>query len=140
MDECCPLPPANTDHEFDTSSKFSFRDQPLTDVKVERLALICKVWGLYKYRHPAVRSGQYDWNYQLFRMLPAALSARNDREFVKELMRWLPERGKEEHFIPMTDSIVAQVHFNWIKQYKKKKRLYRRLVDLQENGSGEETK
>ena len=38
--------------------------------------------------------------------------------FVKELMRWLPERGKEEHFIPMTDSIVAQVHFNWIKQYK----------------------
>ncbi len=137
MDECCPLPPANTDHEFDTSSKFSFRDQPLTDVKVERLALICKVWGLYKYRHPAVRSGQYDWNYQLFRMLPAALFARNDREFVKELMRWLPERGKEEHFIPMTDSIVAQVHFNWIKQYKKKKRLYRRLVDLQENGSGE---
>ena len=137
MDECCPLPPANTDHEFDTSSRFSFRDQPLTDVEVERLVLICKVWGLYKYRHPAVRSGQYDWNYQLFRMLPAALSTRNDREFVKELMQWLPERGKEERFTPMADSIVAQVHFNWIRPYKKERRLYRRLVDLQENSSGE---
>lgn len=135
IDECCPIPPANADHEFDTSSKFSFPDRPLTDVDIERLVMICKVWGLYKYRHPVVRAGEYDWNYQLFRMLPSALSAKSDKEFVKELMRWLPECGKGEHFTPMADSIVAQVHFNWIKSYKKKKRLYRCLVDLQKGGS-----
>lgn len=135
IDECCPIPPANADHEFDTSSKFSFHDQPLTDVEVERFAMICKVWGLYKYRHPKVRAGEYDWNYQLFRMLPSALSAKSDKEFVKELMRWLPERTKEKHFTPMADSIVAQVHFNWIKPCKKEKKLYRRLVDLQEGGT-----
>ena len=137
IDECYPIPPANADHEFDTTSKFSFPDRPLTDVEVGRLDMICKVWGLYKYRHPAVRAGEYDWNYQLFRMLPSALSAKSDKEFVKELMRWLPERGKEERFPPMADSIVAQVHFNWIRPYKKERRLYRRLVDLQENSSGE---
>ena len=136
IDECYPLPPANADHEFDTTSKFSFPDRPLTDVEVGRLDMICKVWGLYKYRHPAVRAGEYDWNYQLFRMLPSALSAKSDKEFVKELMRWLPERGKEERFPPMADSIVAQVHFNWIRPYKKERRLYRRLVDLQKNSSG----
>lgn len=135
IDECYPLPPANADHEFDTSSKFNFRDQPLTDVEVNRLSLICKVWGLYKYRHPIVRSGQYDWNYQLFRMLPSALSAKSDKEFVKELMRWLPECDKKEHFVPMKDSIVNQIHFNWIKPYKKEKKLYRCLMDLQKGGS-----
>ena len=136
IDECCPLPPANANHEFDASSKFSFPNRPLTDVEVGRLDMICKVWGLYKYRHPAVRAGEYDWNYQLFRMLPSALSAKSDKEFVKELMRWLPERGKKEHFTPMADSIVAQVHFNWIRPYKKERRLYQRLVDLQKNSSG----
>ncbi len=135
IDECCPIPLANADHEFDTSSKFTFPDRPLTDVEVGRLAMICKVWGLYKYRHPAARAGEYDWNYQLFRMLPSALSAKSDKEFVKELMRWLPECGKREHFTPMADSIVAQVHFNWIKSYKKEKRLYRCLVDLQKGVS-----
>ena len=135
IDECCPLPPANADHEFDTTSKFSFPDRPLTDVEVGRLDMICKVWGLYKYRHPAVRAGEYDWNYQLFRMLPSAFSVKSDKEFVKELMRWLPERGKEVRFTPMADSIVAQVHFNWIRPYKKERRLYRRLVDLQEGVS-----
>ena len=73
IDECYPIPPANADHEFDTTSKFSFPDRPLTDVEVGRLDMICKVWGLYKYRHPEVRAGEYDWNYQLFRMLPSEL-------------------------------------------------------------------
>lgn len=138
IDECNPLPSANADHEFDKSSAFNLPARPLTNEEVQRLELVCKVWGLYKYRHPDVRSGQYDWNYQLFRMLPTVFSAKDDKAFIKELIRHLPDnRTLKQKSLPSEDSIVAQVHLNWINRYKDKKKLYRRLADLEAfvNGS-----
>lgn len=65
-----PYPLANADHEFDTSSKFVFKNgKTLSDTEVERLTKLCLIWGFLKYYHPQVRSAHYDWNYQLFRML-----------------------------------------------------------------------
>lgn len=129
IDEVYPMLSANRDHEFDSSSFFHFHHESLTDEEVERLALLCKVWGLYKYRHPIVRSGQYDWNFQLFRMLSHALYAKDNKDFINGLMNLLPDNNTlDVDFSGCTeDSVLAHVHFNWINQYKDNKKFYCKL-------------
>ncbi len=51
----------------------------LTDLQVENLALLAKVWGFLKYHHPSVTGGEYHWDFELLGVLPAILAA-PDRE------------------------------------------------------------
>src|SRR5690554_6960929 len=37
---------------------------------VENLNILGKIWGYLKYRHPAITSGKYNWDYELFGFLP----------------------------------------------------------------------
>lgn len=132
IDECHPLPPANHNHEFDYSSGFHFPSRPLSNKEIERLVMICKVWGIYKYRHPSIRSGQYDWNFQLFRMLSSALYVKKNKDFLVELMKWLPDNNSliDDNFVKFTDPVVACVGLNWINQYEKTGELFRDLTFL----------
>jgi len=63
----------DTDHEFDNGSKIGFT--ALTDVQVQNLATLAKVWGFLKYHHPAVTGGNHHWDYDLFRVMPQVLAA-----------------------------------------------------------------
>jgi len=74
--EASPMPakpglPA--DHEFDSNSRVVLNS--LTPMQVSNLVTLARVWGLLKYHHPAVTSGQRHWDYDLLRILPAVLAA-----------------------------------------------------------------
>lgn len=45
--------------------------QEQMDLNVENLALLCKIWGFMKYYHPEVRAGKYDWDKELFSIIPS---------------------------------------------------------------------
>ncbi len=62
-----PVPPV--DREFDKSSGIEFPS--LTPQQIGGIELLGRVWGFLKYHHPAVASGEYDWDYELFRVLGA---------------------------------------------------------------------
>lgn len=49
--------------------------QPLAET--QKLASLAKVWGFLKYYHPAVATGQHDWDGQLIRLIPAVQQARD---------------------------------------------------------------
>ena len=38
--------------------------------ETEKLAATAKVWGFLKYYHPKVADGKYNWDEQLFNVLP----------------------------------------------------------------------
>ena len=86
IDLVCPLPKANQDTTFSESSQFCFKG-PVTDEQVKRLATICRVWGYLKYHHPCIMRGDYDWNYELFRMLPLIYDKGNYQHFCRELQK-----------------------------------------------------
>ena len=69
---------AGNDDEFDEGSQITFG--MLTPQMIENLALLAKVWGFLKYYHPTVASGEYNWDYVLFRAMGSMLSARNADE------------------------------------------------------------
>lgn len=58
---------AEGDKEFDNGSTLT-REQ-LQKIPGNELAEFGKIWGFLKYHHPAVGSGKYNWDYELFRIL-----------------------------------------------------------------------
>lgn len=64
--------------EFDTGSKI--KDVNLTVSKIEDLAMLGKVWGYLKYYHPTVGKGEYNWDYELFRIMPKIIECENKNE------------------------------------------------------------
>ncbi|VXA95612.1 S41 family peptidase [Massilia sp. 9I] len=76
---------------FDAGSHISL--QALSPIQVENLAIAAKVWGFLKYHHPAVRSGQHQWDFELFRVLPELLAAKDRGGADAVLQRWIARLG-----------------------------------------------
>lgn len=81
----------DSDHEFDGGSRITIDD--LKDVQIENLATLGKVWGFLKYHHPQVTAGQRHWDYDLFRILPATLAARDRAAANAAILRWIVTLG-----------------------------------------------
>ncbi len=78
--------------EFETSSNIVFTE--LNEQKINDLELMGKIWGFLKYHHPEVGKGNYNWDYELFRILPSYLKVNNNMERDKILLNWISKYGK----------------------------------------------
>lgn len=85
---------AEKDKEFDAGS--TVNSIRLTRTNTENLATLGKVWGFLKYHHPAVTRGDYNWDYELFRILPKILAAENRNLANSMLSAWIESFGKIE--------------------------------------------
>ena len=83
--------PAEKDHEFDKSSKIELSN--LNSFKVDDLKILGLVWGFLKYYHPNVAAGTYNWDYELFRILPQFNKASNSDERDVILSNWVNNLG-----------------------------------------------
>ena len=129
IDLVCPLPKANQDTAFSESSQFRFKE-PVTDEQVKRLETICRVWGYLKYHHPCIMRGDYDWNNELFRMLPLIYDKGNFQHFCKELQKRIPPQTIQEQLgVKSTDSIIGKVSKDWI--YDLPRSLRKNLIEIE---------
>lgn len=74
----------------------------LTAQQEENLYKLGKVWGYVKYHHPAVVSGEVDWDQALFDALPPVLEATSGEGANQALAQWL-----EEYPVPDTEGQEA---------------------------------
>lgn len=80
-----------SDNEFDSGSRITLH---YTDNQtLANLALLGKIWGFLKYHHPSIARGDYNWDYELFRILPEYLKIRNNEERDHLLLRWIKQYG-----------------------------------------------
>ncbi|HET7497559.1 MAG TPA: S41 family peptidase [Candidatus Eisenbacteria bacterium] len=108
-------PGAETDHEFDAGSRLTERE--LLDARVENLALLGKVWGFLKVHHPRVAAGALNWDYELFRILPAVAKARTRDAAARAMVRWIDRVGMPPPCRPcatLSDSAVIAPSIGWI--------------------------
>jgi C-terminal processing protease CtpA/Prc len=82
--------PAEKDSEFDAGSSIFF--PMLHKQRIEDLELLGKIWGFLKYHHPAIAKGNYNWDYELFRILPAFFNV-NITERDSILLDWINQYG-----------------------------------------------
>ncbi len=82
---------AFSDKEFDSGSKINF--PAIREKTIKDLELLGKIWGFLKYHHPVIAKGNYNWDYELFRILPTYLTNSCKAERDKILLKWIDKLG-----------------------------------------------
>ncbi|WP_436490397.1 S41 family peptidase [Chitinophaga sp. ARDCPP14] len=110
---------ADSDHAFDKGSGISISS--LTPLQATHLEVLGKVWGFLKYYHPAIMAGEYNWDYELFRILPAVLSSTSETARNEVLLRWTNQLTAPQEFRRMhTGKMVIKFtpDLDWISDEK----------------------
>lgn len=81
------LTKADTDTAFNKTS--GINDLKLTPRLIKNLEVTGQFWGFLKYHHPAIAKGEYNWDAELFRILPGSIQATSDQELSKTLETYL---------------------------------------------------
>jgi len=106
----------DVDHEFDAGSRIAV-DQ-LTPIQAANLATLGRVWGFLKYHHPAITSGKRQWDYELFRIVPAILAAESRADAENALLRWIDSLGMVEDCASCThlnaSTVEVKPDLGWI--------------------------
>lgn len=84
--------PAKNDRAFDKGSNIIFPE--LDEQKIHDLELLGRIWGFLKYHHLAIAKGKYNWDNELFRMLPDYLKVNNNKQRDKFLVKWINKYGR----------------------------------------------
>jgi len=87
-----PVFKASLDTAFNYGSGIEFPE--LTDELIANLELLGRIWGFLKYHHPEVGKGNYNWDYELFRMLPEFLAAADIFSRDRIFNNWIEKYGK----------------------------------------------
>lgn len=124
---------ADKDVEFDDGvSRIS--SIKLSPSKIEDLALLGKVWGFLKYYHPKIAEGEYNWDYELLRVMPKIVSSQSSRETNSALSDWIVKLGETkggDKSVIKTD-VKLSPDLAWINKTDLGENLYRQLVLVKE--------
>jgi C-terminal processing protease CtpA/Prc len=107
--------------------------------ETQKLAATCKVWGYLKYYHPKVANGEFNWDNQLFEVLPKIEQAHTKEEFSLALENWIDTLGevpKIAPIIPQNDIDYFDKNFDlkWINNNELfSKKLSKKLKFIEDN-------
>lgn len=92
--------------------------QEYTPIDVKNLALLCKIWGFMKYYHPEIRAGKYDWDRELFYIMPSLISITSKEKRNEIFSKWMDKfdvpMEQNRKSLTHTDSIKLYPDINWI--------------------------
>jgi len=123
-----------SDIEYHRGSNISL--PVLTERKIENLALLGKVWGFLKYHHPGVASGQYNWDYELFRFFPRYQAVDNNQQRNALLSNWISGLGAVaicKACVATAKNAVIKPDLNWLGSYDLSPDLRQQLTFIYEN-------
>jgi len=122
------------DQEFDSGSKINITD--LNSQKINNLELLGKIWGFLKYHHPSVKKGNYNWDYELFRIMPKIIDINDNNQRDQIILDWINSLGaleeckkckdpKEDSFLKpdldwIYNNISSSLKSKLLKVYKKR--------------------
>jgi C-terminal processing protease CtpA/Prc len=91
---CCQTKYTRNDAEFNKSSKIDSVKLPTS--KTDDLVILGKIWGFLKYYHPNIAKGEYNWDYELFRIMPEIINCRDNNERNNIISKWIKTFGEFE--------------------------------------------
>src|SRR5262249_38913915 len=81
----------DTDTTFTAGSRVTLEN--ITPAQLSNLVLLGKVWGFLKYHHPAIVAGKRQWDFDLFRVMPRVLAAKNAGGAQRAISAWIDSLG-----------------------------------------------
>ena len=77
-----------------------------------------ELWGFFKYYHPQVAKGKWDWDSVLFAKLPLYLKANNKQSLSALTSNWMDELGRVDSckncYQHVPDSLGYNLDFSWV--------------------------
>ena len=122
---------AEEDTEFDAGSKINI--PTYTSQMADNLELLGRIWGFLKYYHPAVSTGDYNWDAELFRIMPEILKTKNTDERNKIFVEWIDRLGKlnsGKYKTPKSTDVKLQPDLAWMEKPKLGKTLSQKLKEV----------
>ncbi len=122
---------ADKDKEFDEGSNIVL--ETISENQVEDLRTLGLIWGFMKYYHPNIAKGDYNWDYELFRILPDLLKAENKENRDVILTQWIDKFGQlEEGSMVSNDSLEVKFlpDLDWIENSAFSKELSTSLMKV----------
>ena len=92
---------------------FGAAEEPLTEYQIASLAVLGKVWGFFKYYHPRVTKGQYNWDSVLIAKLPVFHSAKNPQELNDCMLNLLNELGQVDTCFQCDNTLSGRISWNF---------------------------
>jgi Peptidase family S41 len=89
----------------------------LNKTKIGNLANLGMIWGFLKYYHPAIGEGQFNWDAELFRILPKVLAAYSKSEFNSVVEKWVDGLGKPDSCKGCNNSLKLDSDIKLIPDY-----------------------
>jgi len=132
--------PAEKDKAFDSGSNIVF--PALTEQKINDLELLGRIWGFLKYHHPAITTGNYNWDYELFRILPAYLKVNDNEQRDRLLLKWINHYGKIstcKDYPTSSDSAFIKPDLSWINNHNMNPKLKALLQKIHLNRNQEDS-
>ncbi len=107
--------PAKEDNGSDINTNIIFPE--MSKPKIDDLELLGKIWGFLKYHHTKIAKGNYNWDYELFRILPTYLNVANHEQRDCMLVDWINHYGrisKSKACKSIIDSSFLKPDLAWI--------------------------
>jgi hypothetical protein len=108
--------PANLDHEFANGSNIII--SKLSNTQIENLSVLGLIWGFLKYYHPNIAKGDFNWDYELFRILPEIMNTENKIRRDEIFVKWINNLGEFSEVkkeIIVGSEIKIKPDLDWIK-------------------------
>jgi len=125
---------ATLDKEFDLNSKIQFPE--LNEKLINDLELLGKLWGFLKYNHPEIGKGNYNWDYELFRVLPTYIDTKNKLERDQILINWIEALGEIDECIECKETqsnAFLKPDLTWFNQFALSPELKNKLNYIYQN-------
>jgi C-terminal processing protease CtpA/Prc len=119
---------------FDKGSNIEI--QNLSEAQLLNLDLLGRVWGFLKYYHPEIGKGKYNWDYELFKVLPNYQKAISNTERDKVLISWIDGLGEVKPCKKCKEvsyDALLKPDLKWIKAEKISNILREKLLYIQKN-------
>ncbi len=128
---------ASLDTTFEMGSKIE--SIILNNEQTANLILLGKIWGFLKYHHPSVAVGNYNWDFELFHIMPKILKATNSSSRDKILVQWIDSLG----IVPPNNAPICEAisdakqkpDYAWINAKVMSRKLVDKLLFIQKNRS-----
>lgn len=122
------------DTAYNQSSGVVFPE--MTPQLVDNLDLLGHVWGFLKYHHPVISKGEYNWDAELFKMLPGYLQVKDNKQRDAYLTKWILSFGKipvNKNVKPVDSNAVLKPDMAWINPENLSPKLYNLLMKVYQN-------
>jgi C-terminal processing protease CtpA/Prc len=128
---CNPAKDSVKQENIDTYGEgFEFNSDAVDSKQINNdLFVLGKIWGFLKYYHPNVATGEFDWDAELFKILPEILEAKSLQERDEALTEWITNLGtfEEEKNQAIDTDIVLSPDLDWISELKLEESLKTKL-------------